>query len=288
MNKPTKPNITIPEAFAVDGIKTDFTADKLQNGFDRIQPDVLTGDNLNKFIDDTYKGLNYGMAAADAINLINEGETLTVVDGKLTSGATGSGLELCDIGTALYVDETKGLRRYLNGQIVDINTNTQAFLDRLKEITTLHPSLLCTEEEWQTTKTMSKLGQCGKFVLNYGSDGITVVSVRLPAVVNINGLVDMANAGLIKDESLPNVTGNLGGGKQNDIGFSPNAVDGAFYTTSETKSRSFASDANTQYGLGFAASRVSSTYQDDAPVQQEAIQYPYFCLLYTSPSPRDS
>lgn len=34
MNKPTKPNITIPEAFAVDGLKTDFTAEKLQNGFE--------------------------------------------------------------------------------------------------------------------------------------------------------------------------------------------------------------------------------------------------------------
>ena len=46
----------------------------------------------------------------------------------------GSGLEICDIGMALYVDETKGLRRYLNGQIVDINTNTQAFLNRLLQI----------------------------------------------------------------------------------------------------------------------------------------------------------
>lgn len=80
MNKPTKPNITIPEAFAVDGIKTDFTSDKLQNGFDRLNPDVLAGDNLNKFIDDTYKGLNYAMAAADAINLIEQGEVLTVND----------------------------------------------------------------------------------------------------------------------------------------------------------------------------------------------------------------
>ena len=76
MNKPTKPNIIIPEAFAVDGVKNDFTAEKLQNGFDRIQPDVFWGDNLNKLIDDTYKGLNYSMAAADAINLINEGELL--------------------------------------------------------------------------------------------------------------------------------------------------------------------------------------------------------------------
>lgn len=90
MNKPTKPNITIPESFAANGVKADFDDDKILNGFDRIQPDVLAGDNLNKFIDDTYKGLNYGMAAADAINLINEGETLIVVDGQLRSGAIGA------------------------------------------------------------------------------------------------------------------------------------------------------------------------------------------------------
>ena len=54
MNKPTKPNIVIPESFAENGIKTDFDNEKLTNGFDRLQPDVLAGDNLNKLIDDTY------------------------------------------------------------------------------------------------------------------------------------------------------------------------------------------------------------------------------------------
>lgn len=61
MTKPTKPMISIPEAFAIDGIKADFVEDKIQNGFDNINPDVLAGDNLNKFIDDTYKGLNYSI-----------------------------------------------------------------------------------------------------------------------------------------------------------------------------------------------------------------------------------
>ena len=69
MNKPTKPNITIPESFAANGVKADFDNNKILNGFDRIQPDVLAGDNLNKFIDDTYKGLNYSMVAADALNI---------------------------------------------------------------------------------------------------------------------------------------------------------------------------------------------------------------------------
>ena len=98
------------------------------------------------------------------------GEIYGMIGGSSSTG--GSGLEVCDIGMALYVDETKGLRRYLNGQIVDINTNTQAFLNRLKEITTLHPSLLCTEEEWQTAKTMSAFGQVGKFVFNYSGENI--------------------------------------------------------------------------------------------------------------------
>lgn len=65
MNKPTNPNIVIPESFAANGVKADFDSNKILNGFDRIQPDVLAGDNLNKFIDDTYKGLNYGIKGVD-------------------------------------------------------------------------------------------------------------------------------------------------------------------------------------------------------------------------------
>ena len=180
MNKPIKPNITIPQSFAENGIKTDFDSDLLTDGFDNLRPDVLAGDNLNKFIDDTYKGLNYGIAAADAINLIQEGETLTVQNGQLVSGSTGGGLEVCDIGTALYIDETKGLRRYLNGQIVDINTNTQAFLDRLLQIQTTNPDYFTTEDNWQAEATLNIDGCVYKFVLNYADDGETVVSVRLP------------------------------------------------------------------------------------------------------------
>ena len=92
----------------------------------------------------------------------------------------GGGLEIGDIGMALYVDETKGLRRYLNGQIVDINTNTQAFLNRLLEIKNTNPNYFTDEETWQTEATLNTDGCVYKFVLNYASDGETVVSVRLP------------------------------------------------------------------------------------------------------------
>lgn len=191
-----------------------------------------------------------------------------------------SGLEVCDIGMSLFVDETKGLRRRLNGQIVDINTNTQGFLTRLKQITTLYPSLLCTEEEWQAIKSASKLGQCGKFVFNYS--GAEIVSVRIPSVVNINGLADMANAGLIKDESLPNIAGTVG-----NISFVNRVMNftGCFY---QNVYHGY-TGAGTQYQgqtsgiveVGTNASLSSSTYQDNAHVQQEAIQYPYFIQIAT-------
>lgn len=102
------------------------------------------------------------------------------LDGKQDKGTSGSGLEVCDIGTALYVDETKGLRRYLNGQIVDINTNTQAWLNRLLQIKTTNPDYFTTENNWQSEATLNIDGCVYKFVLNYASDGETVVSVRLP------------------------------------------------------------------------------------------------------------
>ncbi len=200
-------------------------------------------------------------------------------DGETKEFKSGSsGLEVCDIGTSLYIDETKGLRRRLNGQLVDINTNTQGFLTRLKQITTLYPSLLCTEEEWQAIKTMSKLGQCGKFVYNYGSDGSTVISVRLPAVVNINGLVDMANAGLIKDESLPNIKQYLGRVEcpNNNL---PQATIESKAENYTFKDEPFIGDSLVH--ITFNANNTNSVYKDNAPVQQEAIQYPYFIQIAT-------
>lgn len=95
-------------------------------------------------------------------------------------GGGSSGLEVGDIGMALYVDETKGLRRYLNGQIVEINSNTQAFLNRLLQIQTTNPEYFTTEDNWQAEALLNIDGCVYKFVLNYASDGETVVSVRLP------------------------------------------------------------------------------------------------------------
>lgn len=92
----------------------------------------------------------------------------------------GGGLELCDIGTALYVDETKGKRRILNGSIVDINVSTQAWLNRLLEIKNTNPDYFTDKETWQSEATLNVDGCVYKFVLNYDDEGVNITSVRLP------------------------------------------------------------------------------------------------------------
>ena len=187
------------------------------------------------------------------------------------------GLDVCDIGMSLYIDETKGLRRWLNGQIVAINQNTQGFLTRLKKIVALYPSLLTTEENWQAAKTLSAFGQVGKFVFNYAEDEETVESVRLPAVVNVQGLLDLQNLGMTVEAGLPNIEGMVYYGH----GYLANAT-GAFYRgNAGTLQRVASGGAETDYNLLFDASRSNPIYGATDTVQEEAIQYPYYIQIAT-------
>lgn len=130
----------------------------------------------------------------------NKGNALTNTDYWEEVKLGGSaGLEVCDIGTALYIDETKGLRRRLNGQIVDANTNTQGFIDKLVKIKETNPDYFTDEDTWQSEKTMNVDGCVYKFVLNYSGDN--VVSVRLPKYpdyveVNAGGTLPVVGNGM--------------------------------------------------------------------------------------------
>lgn len=76
----------------------------------------------------------------------------------------------------MYIDESAGLRKWLNGQIINIDESMENFLTKLQSLIELYPSLSCTEEEWQAYKTASPTGQVGKFVLNY-DDGTETWSI---------------------------------------------------------------------------------------------------------------
>ena len=101
-------------------------------------------------------------------------KTITLTKGliKLPDGTyiapytdTKGAFEIGDIGQALFINETEGLRRRLNGQTIAINEHTQPLLDRLKSIKQLYPQLFCTEDRWQQIAKSNYLGQVGKFVI---------------------------------------------------------------------------------------------------------------------------
>ena len=189
--------------------------------------------------------------------------TKSYVDSK-----TG-GLELLDIAFApLGIDESKNKRRYLNGQVL-IQEQFPAFTAAVKARMTTMANAFTTEVNWQAEKTNSKLGQCGKFVVDD-----TAGTIRLPCVVNINGLVDLANCGMIKNESLPNITGTgyfagTSGQTTGSGAFSKSVLGAGIAGTSAAQ----------YYKPYLDASDSSSTYQDNAPVQQEAVQYPYIICV---------
>lgn len=184
-------------------------------------------------------------------------------------------LQIGDISFApLGIDESLNLRRYLNGQVI-IQSQFVAFTSKVKSAIALYPNLATTETNWQAEKTQSKLGQCGKFVIDD-----TAGTIRLPCVVNAQGLVNLTLIGGIKSESLPNIKGRTSAvATTTETG----EAQGALYDADGNVPKVSSAKGNNWAGVRWYldASRSSSTYKDNAPVQQEAIQYPYCIVVNT-------
>lgn len=193
-------------------------------------------------------------------------------EGQEQEFKSGEGLPLLSIRPALYVDESLGLDYYLNGQLLTVNSNLQGAVNELKKLKAIRPSLFCTEEEWQAEKEASDHGQVGKFVLNE-----TAGTLRLPAVVNVQGLLDLQNLGMTVEAGLPNIEGMVYYGH----GYLANAT-GAFYRgVPRELPRTADGKVEKDYELLFDASRSNPIYGNNTTVQEEAIQYPWVIRLAT-------
>ena len=185
------------------------------------------------------------------------------------------GLEIGDIGiTSFIIDESKGLRRYLNGSILDINNNTQKFKDKLKATALLYPSIICTESEWQSIASVSVGGQCGKFVLDETSG-----TIRLPKIIMpIQGLTDLTKLGEIVEAGLPSIKIKSSGTGENNNLWHRN------YPINITGiARGDGIVAESCSGVQFEDIGVLDTtiYGNSNTVQAEQIQYPYFIQIAT-------
>lgn len=104
-----------------------------------------------------------------------------------------------------------------------------------------------------------------------------IVSFRLPAVINIQGVFDLQNLGMTVEAGLPNIEGMVYYGH----GYLANAT-GAFYRgNAGTLPRVASGGAGTDYNLLFDASRSNPIYGATDTVQEEAIQYPWVIRLAT-------
>ena len=216
----------------------------------------------------------------------NKNHALTDTDYWEKVKLSGSGVELCTILCMPFgVDESENKYRYLNGQTI-VQSQYPAFTAKVKSWQSTRASLFTTETDWQSIQANSKLGQCGKFVIDDEAG-----TIRLPAIININGLTDLSKAGLIKDESLPahkHTRGTMeisGSWYAGDHGI--NAT-GAYYVsgsavgpTGNYSSRDLISFKASRNWTGSTSVPDNATYQDDAPVQQEAVQYPYVICVNT-------
>lgn len=109
----------------------------------------------------------------------------------------------------------------------------------------------------------------------------TIESIRLPKIVNEQGCLDLTNCGITKAESLPNIKGTAtcsGGtaGFDNSTGALTSAG-----TNTTANGKTSAKFDNMITTLNLDASNYSAIYQDNAHVQQEAIQYPYVICVNT-------
>lgn len=107
------------------------------------------------------------------------------------------GLDVLDIGQSLYIDETQGLRRWLNGSWISINDNTRKFYERLMKASALNPDLLCTPTEYDNIVTNSAFHQCGKFAVDMANSRI-----RLPKIVYADGSLNISNIGNINSQRI--------------------------------------------------------------------------------------
>lgn len=295
----SKPNIDIPASFAVNGVKTPFTNAKIQNGFDRINPDVFAGDNLNQFIDDTYKGLNGVLELYEGCVLYDSTVTYTnkslvfdiTNDGikfyhSLQNGNTNNPLTDTDYweevnlgGSTRNVGEvitstlplTDAGLHLLDGTLLQYGIY-QEFIDYIANLYAENPTANYFTDETTWQNSVTQYGSCGKFVYDSVSKTVRLpkVSDILQCTTDINALGNLIKAG------LPNITGTFGLPEDRQ-----SYTTGVFDTNEQSNYNTSDTSGNGKI-ISFDASRSSSIYGNSTTVQPQTIKAFVYIVIANS------
>ena len=237
MTRLSDPNLTIPASFAEEGQKADFSTEKVRSGFSSIAPETLAGDNLNKLIDDTYKGLTYSIGSIadlyssviwydcnqtynkdslvfgkvdEEIGLytslqdsnINNSLTDEAYWSKTPLGNNGSARNIGELVQTLLPQTDAGLH-LVDGALISGNGIYSQFVDYVAGLYAKNPkaSYFTTETDWQNS--VKNYGVCAKFVYNSANR-----TVRLPKVTGlVEGTIDINALGQLVQAGLPALSG---------------------------------------------------------------------------------
>lgn len=268
-------NNFLPNGFETqnkDGYKANFSNDRIISGFEKDTLEVLSGPNLNNFIDKTGKNFNtlndlleyFNAMPIDSFPIVNASNQL---DYKSINSFFRNVGEL--VFSSVPIDD-KNLH-LADGTLLDGKGTYRVFVDFIGGLSSKYPSLFTDEATWQAT--VKKYGTCAKYVWD-----ATNKTLRIPRLKGlIEATIDKDSIGNITEAGLPNITGTAQFSQEWES-FGKYEYTGAFYLQ-QRKGNGVDGDRGNFDIVGFDASRSSSVYGKSNTVQPQTVkQYIYIVV----------
>lgn len=260
------------ETLNQEGYKENFTEDKIQTGYEKDVPDLVSGPNLNNLIDKVGKNFNVldgvnkylNNMPIDSIPIVNSNNQLDYINKEEIGGASMPiGTIFAHTCTASFVPENSlpcDGTEYAQTQFQKFYTDWLVG----KRLNT------CTYEEYQ--QEISTYGKCAKFGLDTETGKFKVPTI--PDGTFIQQAMSDDELGKSYKAGLPNVTGV--GGIVVTTG-----IDGCHYVTNELNKRDYGSGTSPAGTLNTDLSRFNPIYGNSNTVQPEAVALRFFVVVAT-------
>lgn len=268
-------NNFLPNGFETqnkEGYKANFTNDRILSGYEKDTLEILSGPNLNNFIDKTGKNFNtlndlleyFNEMPIDSFPIVNASNQL---DYKSINSFFRNVGEL--VFSSVPIDD-KNLH-LADGSLLDGKGTYRVFVDFIGKMATKYPNLFTDEATWQAT--VSKYGTCGKYVWN--AENKTLRLPRLKGIVEAT--IDQNSIGNITEAGLPNITGTAQFSQEWET-WGRYDYTGAFYLQKRGGNGVDGGHGNFDI-VGFDASRSSQVYGKSNTVQPQTVkQYIYIVV----------